>query len=171
MKKSLLCLALALVAALAVPSFAAITTTAQGNPINTTLTIPQAAGTMNCANVALTTFTATAVLAAQTGAIRQGLYIINTSTIPMSAGSRIPDLVWSSSSAPTIVSASNFARMPGVILHSGVNPSGGATQAVNANHSMRLEGSGVPSGAIYAVAESTGASVDVKASATACEWY
>lgn len=171
MKKYLMCLALALVAALAVTSFADVTTSAAGNPINVSQIIPSPAATMNCADVSISTFGATQVLAARTSAIRTALYVINASTIAMSSGTRPPDVSWSGASAPTIVAPSAFAQMPGVLLHPAANPTGQTTQSVNGAHFSTKDGSGVYSGAIYAVAESTGATVDVKAFVTACEFY
>jgi hypothetical protein len=170
MKK--LSLALAVFAASVVPTRATVTTGSAGNPINIMPVIPAAAGNMTCANVAVTTFTATQVMAARTSAIRTGLFIINASTVPMNGGTtRAPDVIWNANSGMSAnVGSSSYAATPGVLLHPKPSVLGQAS-TVGSNDQSRLDGSGVPSGAIYAVAESSNATTNVQATVTACEWY
>lgn len=172
MKKSLLCLALAILAALHVNSFAAITTGGAGNPINLQTIMPLAVGTMTCTNVAVSTFVATQVLAARTNSVRQGLYVINTSTMALSVNtSRAQDIIWGTQFSTTIPSPGLFQTIPGWTLHPGVTPSTATAAVVNSSMYAKIDGSGVPSGAIFAIAESTGAAFASSATVTACEFF
>lgn len=173
-------LALALAAALPLlpmGALATVTETSAGGPINSTFVLPTPAPSMNCANVSLTTFSATSVLSQTTSRIRTGLYIVNTSTTPLATQSRAPIIWWTPSSTLSEGSAGigpTIGRLPflnGIPLHAAVDPTAAQTATLLGDDRFYQAGSGVYQGAIYAVAESTGAGVNVKAVASACEWY
>lgn len=174
--------ALALLSAMSPLKVMAVTTTAAGSAINAGYVSPLPSVNPTCGIVTPSTHTPTALVAAATG-LRTALYIVNGSTLTMSqassasnAATRPPD-VWvlfsnslgnagTSGVGPAI---SNLPKLPGIRLRgqAGTN----TTESAAAESArLKLDGMAVPQGAIYVVAESTGATVDVQAKVTVCDF-
>lgn len=175
MKKLIAALALSIVAALAVPSHA-VTTTAVGSPINVSIVQGAPAPSFNCATVRPSTHTPTLLLAAPTAWARQSLFIQNVSSNSMVNG-RGPDIVMTPSSALAVGTAgvgpaiAAFRTIPGIYLSAAGNGQISLPEAGRSPTNKEWYGAGTPSGAIYVIAESSGATVDVRAQITACEGY
>lgn len=162
--------ALAVIAALAVPSFA-VTVTGAGSPINAQLSVPYPSPTRVCANVALSTRTPTLVLAANSA--RMSLEVINVSNATLGADTPRPPLILVSTGSTTNLGTAparaNFNQHVGRIIVPQV--SGADLSTLNPGGLIE-RGSNVYTGAIYALAESSGTSgVDVLARVQACEEY
>lgn len=175
MNKTPMSVALAFAAALAVsvvPVRADVTVGAAGNAINSTVIVPSGAGTLACADVVITTNSATLALAARSAGIRTGLYAINSSTMVMTAGSRPPDVIILPDAASYVMkSAALFGTTPGMILHPATNPSASSASLPQGDSRLDQRGSGVYQGAIYAVAESTAGTTNVSGHVKVCEFY
>lgn len=176
MNKYLLCLALALVAALAVPSHSTVTESTPGNSVNSTIIMPAKAPSFNCVSVRPSTHTPTLLIAAPTAYQRTSLFIQNVSSSSMVSG-RGPDIVLTASSALAVGTAgagpalAAFRTLPGHFLSAAGNGTISLPEVGRSPTTKEWYGSGTPTGAIYAIAESSGATVDVKAQVTACEGY
>lgn len=183
MKKKILAAVLALVAAFGAFPVAALadSTSAAGNPINGSFNPPVVGNTPSCSVVAPSTFSVTTVIAAPSTQ-RLALWLINASTMTMSqassssnAATRPPD-IWYLPAASMGSAGTNgigpaiasLPLLPGLRMRglSGIS----TTESASAEGTrLKFDGNGVPQGAIYALAESTGATVNVKAVLEACE--
>lgn len=164
------------------PVAQAVTVTSAGNAINSNFTTPLPSANPTCGIVSASTHTPTALVAAATG-LRTALYVINGSTLTMSqassasnAATRPPD-VWvlfgnslgnagTSGIGPAIP---NLPKLPGIRLRgfAGTNTTEGAAAE---SSRLKLDGMAVPQGALYVIAESTGAGVNVQAQVTVCDF-
>jgi len=182
MKHLRVVLALALVSAIPSLNVNATTTTAAGSAINASYTAPVPSVNPTCGIVTPSTHTPTALVSAATG-LRTALYIVNMSTLTMAqassatnAATRPPD-VWvlfanslgSAGTSGVGPAVSNLNKLPGIRLRGQAGTSTTESAAAESAR-LKLDGFAVPQGAIYVVAESTGATVDVLAKVTVCDF-
>jgi hypothetical protein len=166
------------------------TVSSAGGPINASYNIPFPTGTPSCTIVSPSTFTPTQLVAAATSP-RLGLYIVNQSSMSLAKASSSanadtrPADIWvmfqntsigntaaGCGAAGTVgvgPSIPCLPNLPGIRLR-GLMGTSTTESASDSGNRLKWDGFGTPQGAIYAIAESTGAGVNVGAKLAVCDF-